>query len=138
MKRFSQFVYAVGAYKVGSEMYVAGRAYWNDAYEQVSLKDRLAIYRDSDGKDGDNWAIDNKETLSAFRRLKEINQVMCYTEIGALSKYEYALFGNSSGEKKLWDWTKLIEDKNFKRIRLSENKDIWPAFKKLFGGRQDG
>ena len=41
-------------------------------------------------------------------------------------------------EKKLWDWTKLIEDKNFKRIRLSENKDIWPAFKKLFGGRQDG
>ena len=88
--------------------------------------------------DGDNWAIDNKETLSAFRRLKEINQVMCYTEIGALSKYEYALFGNSSGEKKLWDWTKLIEDKNFKRIRLSENKDIWPAFKKLFGGRQDG
>ena len=57
MKRFSQFVYAVGAYKVGSEMYVAGRAYWNDAYEQVSLKDRLAIYRDSDGKDGDNWAI---------------------------------------------------------------------------------
>ena len=88
--------------------------------------------------DGDNWAIDNKETLSAFRRLKEINQVMCYTEIGALSKYEYALFGNSSGEKKLWDWTKLIEDKNFKRIRLSENKDIWQAFKKLFGGRQDG
>ena len=65
--------------------------------------------------DGDNWAIDNKETLSAFRRLKEINQVMCYTEIGALSKYEYALFGNSSGEKKLWDWTKLIEDKNFIR-----------------------
>jgi len=73
--------------------------------------------------------------LSTFRRLKEINQVMCYTEIGKLYEYrEYALFSGSP-EKRLWDWTKLIEDKNFKRIRLQENKDIWPAFKKLFGGR---
>ena len=29
--------------------------------------------------DGDNWAIDNKEALAAFRRLKEVNQAMCYT-----------------------------------------------------------
>jgi uncharacterized sporulation protein YeaH/YhbH (DUF444 family) len=46
------------------------------------------------------------------------------------------LFGNGSGEKKLWDWTKLAEDKNFKRIRIKKNSDIWPAFKKLFGGRE--
>ena len=86
--------------------------------------------------DGDNWSIDNKEALAAFRRLKELNQVMCYTEIGKLRSYsEYSLFGSGSGEKRLWDWTKLAEDKNFKRIRLEEHKDIWPAFKKLFGGR---
>ena len=30
---------------------------------------------------------------------------------------------------------KPAEDKNIKRNRLTENKDIWPAFKKLFGGR---
>ncbi len=84
--------------------------------------------------DGDNWSIDNKEALAAFRRLKESNQVMCYTEIGKLHNYrDYQLF--ESPEKRLWDWTKLTEDKNFKRIRLIENKDIWPAFKKLFGGR---
>jgi uncharacterized sporulation protein YeaH/YhbH (DUF444 family) len=29
----------------------------------------------------------------------------------------------------------LVEDKNFKRVRLEEHKDIWPSFKKLFGGR---
>ena len=85
--------------------------------------------------DGDNWAIDNKEALAAFRRLKEINQMMCYTEIGKQRDYEYSLFSGGKPEKKLWDWTKLTEDKDFKRIRLIENRDIWPAFKKLFGGR---
>jgi sporulation protein YhbH len=86
--------------------------------------------------DGDNWSVDNKEALAAFRRLNEINQMMCYTEIGRLRKHEYSLFTGGSPEKKLWDWTKLAEGKNFKRIRLVENRDIWPAFKKLFGGRQ--
>ncbi len=86
--------------------------------------------------DGDNWSIDNKEALASFRRLKEINQVMCYTEIGKLHNYrEYSLFTGGHPEKRLWDWTKLVEDKNFKRIRLEESNDIWPAFKKLFGGR---
>ncbi len=85
--------------------------------------------------DGDNWAIDNKEALAAFRRLKEVNQVMCYTEIGKQYGSEYSLFSGTTTEKKLWDWTKLAEDKNFKRIRLEEHKDIWPAFKRLFGGR---
>jgi sporulation protein YhbH len=87
--------------------------------------------------DGDNWSIDNKEALQCFRQLKDINQTMCYTEIGRLHDYkEYSLFSGGSPEKKLWDWVKLAEDKTFKRIRLEEHKDIWPAFKKLFGGKQ--
>jgi len=86
--------------------------------------------------DGDNWSIDNKEALAAFRRLKEINQLMCYTEIGRLVDYrEYSLFAGGTVEKKLWDWTKLVEDKMFKRVRLEEHSDIWPSFKKLFGGK---
>tara|TARA_E500000318_G_scaffold20525_1_gene21081 strand:+ start:5686 stop:6876 length:1191 start_codon:yes stop_codon:yes gene_type:complete len=86
--------------------------------------------------DGDNWSIDNKTSLEAFRRLKEINQVMCYTEIGKLHKYDqYSLFSNTPPTKRLWDWIKLIEDKNFKRVRLQKSEDIWKAFKKLFGGR---
>jgi sporulation protein YhbH len=86
--------------------------------------------------DGDNWSIDNKEALAAFRRLKEVNQAMCYTEIGPLRfGSEYNLFGTGTNEKRLWDWTKLAEGKTFKRVRITESKDIWPAFKKLFGGR---
>ena len=86
--------------------------------------------------DGDNFGIDNKEALATFRRLKEVNQVMCYTEIGKLHDYsEYSMFTGNI-EKRLWDWTKLIETKNFKRIRLQESSDIWPSFKKLFGGRE--
>ena len=84
--------------------------------------------------DGDNWSIDNKETLAAFRRLKEINQIIAYTEIGKLIDYsQHSLYTNP--EKRLWDWTKLVEDKNFKRIRLEESNDIWPSFKRLFGGK---
>jgi sporulation protein YhbH len=86
--------------------------------------------------DGDNWSIDNKEALAAFRRLKEINQSMCYTEIGKLNDYrEYSLFAGGTADKRLWDWTKLAEGKNFKRVRLEKSDDIWPAFKKLFGGK---
>ena len=87
--------------------------------------------------DGDNWSIDNKDAIDSFKRLKEINQVICYTEIGKLVSYnEYGgIFGGGQPDKKLWDWVNLLEDKNFKRIRLEEAKDIWPAFIKLFGGR---
>lgn len=86
--------------------------------------------------DGDNWSVDNEEAMASFRRLKEINQIMCYTEIGSTKNNSgYRLFDGGTVEKRLWDWTKIIEDKNFKRVRLGLSNDIWPAFKKLFGGR---
>ena len=53
--------------------------------------------------------IDNKEAIATFRRLKEINQVMCYTEIGKLHKFsEYSLYSGTTPEKRLWDWTKQL------------------------------
>ena len=85
--------------------------------------------------DGDNWAIDNKEALAAFRRLKEINQVMCYTEVGEQRNSDYSLYSGQV-EKKLWDWVRLAEDKTFKRVRITKSRDVWPAFKKLFGGKE--
>ena len=86
--------------------------------------------------DGDNWGIDNEEALAAFQRLKEINQIMCYAEIGKLmDDRKYSLFAGGSPDKKLWDWAKLAEGKHFKRIRLENSNDIWPSFRKLFGGR---
>ena len=85
--------------------------------------------------DGDNWAIDNKEALAAFRRLKEINQVMCYTEVGEQRSSDYSLYSGQV-EKKLWDWVRLAEGKTFKRVRITKSRDVWPAFKKLFGGKE--
>ena len=85
--------------------------------------------------DGDNWAIDNKEALAAFRRLKEINQVMCYTEVGEQRTSDYSLYSGQV-EKKLWDWVRLAEGKTFKRVRITKSRDVWPAFKKLFGGKE--
>ena len=87
--------------------------------------------------DGDNWAIDNKEAMETFRRLKEINQTMCYTEIGKQNIYDNSNFlFTGSPERKLWDWLKILEHQTFKRVRLLEHRDIWKAFKKIFGGRE--
>jgi len=87
--------------------------------------------------DGDNWPIDNKESLANFRKLKDINQMMCYTEIGEMRGVSDAYLFSGKAEKKLWDWLKLIEDKDFKRIRIVNHKDIWASFKKLFGGNNN-
>ena len=60
---------------------------------------------------------------------------MCYTEIGSERKYkEYNLFAGGTPDRRLWDRISILEDKSFKRIRLEKSKDIWTAFKKLFGG----
>ena len=85
--------------------------------------------------DGDNWPIDNKEALGIFRSLRDVNQMMCYTEIGQHRPHDDSgfLFGEPP-QKKLWDWLKLIESKDFKRVRLINHSDIWKSFKKLFGG----
>tara|TARA_R100001443_G_scaffold92723_1_gene99365 strand:+ start:2886 stop:4076 length:1191 start_codon:yes stop_codon:yes gene_type:complete len=87
--------------------------------------------------DGDNWAIDNKEAIEALRELKEVNQMMCYTEIGDFRAYDDAggMFYGLETQKKLWDWVSMVEDKSLKRIRLANHKDIWKSFKRLFGAK---
>ena len=61
--------------------------------------------------------------------------MICYAEAGERRTSEYNLF--NSGEKKLWDWTRLIEGKTFKRVKLEKVNQVWPAFKKLFGGKNN-
>ena len=86
--------------------------------------------------DGDNWSIDNQEAIDSMRRLKEINQMICYTEIGDLKKYEHgSFFQNFDAVNLLWDLVKPLEDNTFKKVRLGTHSDIWKSFKKLFGGK---
>ena len=61
--------------------------------------------------------------------------MMCYTEIGPEKNFGDAYLFTGKSEKKLWDWLRLIEDKDFKRVRIVDHKDIWKSFKKLFGAK---
>ena len=86
--------------------------------------------------DGDNWSTDNDNAIESFKRLKEMNQMMCYTEIGEISKYEHGNFFQTFGSVELlWDKVTPLEDKSFKKVRLGTHNDIWKSFKKLFGGK---
>jgi hypothetical protein len=86
--------------------------------------------------DGDNWSIDNEEAVESFRRLKEINQMMCYTEIGEQRIYDrHSAFFFGDTTNKLWDFVHKLEDSSFYRVRLKDHRDIWKSFKKLFGAK---
>lgn len=87
--------------------------------------------------DGENWPSDNDLTMDLFKQLKEVNQMMCYTEIGepykerANSLSFFAEFNDNN----LWSQVSTIEDPSFKKVRLVTHDDIWKSFKKLFGGK---
>jgi hypothetical protein len=36
----------------------------------------------------------------------------------------------------MWKRLAIYEDMNIKRIRIKSQKDIWPSFSRLFGGRK--
>tara|TARA_R110000803_G_scaffold33013_3_gene72418 strand:- start:1497 stop:2684 length:1188 start_codon:yes stop_codon:yes gene_type:complete len=86
--------------------------------------------------DGDNWSIDNDSAVESFRRLKEVSQMVCYTEIGEERGYgggNAFYFGEAA--TKLWYFVGKLEDESFHRTRLINHGDIWKSFKKLFGAR---
>ena len=89
--------------------------------------------------DGENWPSDNEESISLLTQLKEINQMICYTEIGNPkdSGRDSLSFFNAFQGDGLWEKVIKLQDKNFKQVRLTTHDDIWKSFKKLFGGRLD-
>ncbi len=90
--------------------------------------------------DGENWPSDNDDTMALFRELKEINQMMCYTEIGPRPHQQrdaLSLFVDFSSND-LWARVAALEDRTLKKVRLITHDDIWKSFKLLFGGILDG
>ena len=87
--------------------------------------------------DGENWPSDNDITMDLFRYLKEINQMMCYTEIGEPmdDRTNSLSFFTEFSENSLWNRVATIQDSNFKQVRLVTHDDIWKSFKRLFGGK---
>ena len=88
--------------------------------------------------DGENWPSDNDKTIELFKELKEINQMMCYTEIGENREYSRAnslSFFSDYSEENLWNRIEPVVDKTFRKVRLITHDNIWSSFKRLFGGK---
>jgi sporulation protein YhbH len=86
--------------------------------------------------DGENWSSDNEETFELLLSLKDINQMMCYTEIVLNPSHQNGLnFGWTGGPDSLWELLSILEDSSFHRGKISEKEDIWGFFKHMFGRR---
>jgi sporulation protein YhbH len=88
--------------------------------------------------DGENWPSDNDETVELFKHLKEINQMMCYTEIGDRredDRMNSLSFFSEYSDNNLWSRLTNLLDNTLKRNRLVTHDNIWSSFKKLFGGK---
>ena len=85
--------------------------------------------------DGDNWPGDERVTEEAALILKDYSQLYCYCEIEPEREgKEWRNIMESSLDKQF----KPLADKKFKITKIFQKEDIWPAFRKLFGGKLDG
>ena len=80
--------------------------------------------------DGDNWPDDTGRTLSAAEKIRDNSQLFGYCEI------------SPDGEKSSWfEETRLskvyerLTNKKMKIVSITSKSDIWPSFKRLFGGK---
>lgn len=80
--------------------------------------------------DGDNWEEDNDKALAAFIELRDMCQMLSYTEIVLESERPS---WDKTTSSKLWSRLKSIEGRNMKLNILKSKEDIWPAFSHLFG-----
>jgi len=86
--------------------------------------------------DGENWPDDDPKALEMLERLNELAQLVCYTEVvtaGDHRRREF-LFGSDPSTYGLWDRLEQLAGDSLKRSRISTKDEIWPLFKRLFGG----
>jgi sporulation protein YhbH len=81
--------------------------------------------------DGDNWSEDNNAAVDAFKKLSDISQMTCYFEICPDSE---RMAWESDRQDTLWRQLNKIALGKFKTAVLKSKDDIWPIFKRLFGG----
>ena len=81
--------------------------------------------------DGDNWPEDNEKALTASEAVKNICQLYCYIQTIPEDETIQGSLWTEGGMAAVYE---RISDKIFKIVKLSSVEDIWPEFKKLFGG----
>lgn len=85
--------------------------------------------------DGDNWSEDNDKTLECIDILKQCSQLFGYCEI---EPNEERISWMANDENRLSNLYLPHVDEKFKIVTISQQSDVWPSFKKLFGGKLDG
>jgi hypothetical protein len=80
--------------------------------------------------DGDNWPEDNAKSIDLSHTLKSICQLYCYIQIvPETDRIAWTEGGMATVYSEL-------EDAKFRIVNLESPDDIWPQFKKIFGGKQ--
>ncbi len=79
--------------------------------------------------DGENWAEDNPKALDYMEKLVNLSQLAGYVQI-------------KNGQESIWgeEMAKVFEpllSEKFKVLRISDKKDVWPEFARLFGGKYE-
>ncbi len=78
--------------------------------------------------DGDNWPSDNEKTIKITKDLSSISQLYTYIQTSSPADMKFWSDGGI-----LSQYNKINHSK-FKTAYLSEKKDVWTEFRRIFGG----
>ena len=81
--------------------------------------------------DGDNWPSDNEKAVILSEKLRDLSQLYCYIEIVPEDQQSSWSFGSSSISKSY----EPLEGPKFKIVNIFTHHDIWPSFRRIFGGK---
>ena len=82
--------------------------------------------------DGDNWPSDMERAVELSERLKDICQLYGYCEIEPNEERAVWIQGNSTQLSSAYSH---LDNGAFKIAHICKSQDVWPAFKRFFGGR---
>tara|TARA_B100000131_G_scaffold294535_1_gene310729 strand:+ start:7409 stop:8602 length:1194 start_codon:yes stop_codon:yes gene_type:complete len=82
--------------------------------------------------DGDNWPEDTSKTLAAAEAIRDVSQLFGYCEIIPGADNDNGGWFDDSRLSKVYE---PIASKKMKIVSITSKSDIWPSFKRLFGGR---
>jgi sporulation protein YhbH len=82
--------------------------------------------------DGDNWPSDMDKSINLSEKLKDLSQLYSYCQI---VPEDDRIRWARDDESTLAGAYSHLEDSSFKVVKIHSPGDIWPAFKRLFGGK---
>jgi sporulation protein YhbH len=81
--------------------------------------------------DGDNWPSDNEKAFNLSEKIRDLSQLYCYIEIIPGEQQSTWSFGSSTISKTY----EALESSKFKIVNIFTHHDIWPSFRRIFGGK---